>query len=551
MLEEMIIYSGDVLKNHVEATLRGIQRERDIAKELHDYVTSPNDRKVCCLYGLRRTGKTIMMLQEIQKVNDYSKCLLIECGDGNTVMQLRNVIEENPEAQYIFIDEITKARNFIGAGSVFADRYAAEGKKVILTGTDSLGFFLARSDELYDRAHLLHTTYISFKEYHTLLGKGIMDYIRYGGTLSPENVFYNRDTTNQYSNSAIVENIVHSLEKWNQGRNYGILRDIVDNGDLPSFISKVIEYDSREFLAKIINRQFVSHDLGSLIDLISKSNISTSEIIYPSDNSEESIAARKDMQERIRIFLHIKSNMLEANPESVQTIIDYLVALDVLYKLPQSNGKEEYLFTQTGMRYSQASDLAQALTSSDAFNRYSDVERTEILKKIQEDICGGILEDTVLYQTSRVLNASERRDACCVSKFRQETTGKEFDMYVADYERKSACVFEVKLSNKYTSHQTRHLVDKEFCNAFEAKTGAAIINRVLLYNGKTMFNPGNVPDDIGKVLCLNVEDFLLHSEMLIKLLNTEKITEKKQFCKAMQKAGVKLPNQDAGLGNTD
>ena len=511
MMEEMVIYSGDTLKYHVETMLEGIHKERDIAKELHSYVMSPNDRKVCCLYGLCKTGNTIMMLQEIQKVNDYSRCLLIECGDGNTVMQLRNVIEGNPETQYIFIDEITKVRNFIGAGSVFTDRYAAEGKKVILTGTDSLSFFLARNDELYDRVHLLHTTYISFKEYHTLLGKGIMDYIRYGGTLSPENVFYNRDTTNQYSNSAIVENIVHSLEKWNQGRNYGILRDIVDNGDLPSFISKVIEYDSREFLAKIINRQFVSHDLGSLIDL----------------------------------------NRLEDNPESVQTIIDYLVALDVLYKLPQSNGKEEYLFTQTGMRYSQASDLAQALTSSDAFNRYSDVERTEILKKIQEDICGEILEDTVLYQTSRVLNASERRDACCVSKFRQETTGKEFDMYVADYERKSACVFEVKLSNKYTSHQTRHLVDKEFCNAFEAKTGAAIVNRVLLYNGKTMFNPGNVPDDIGKVLCLNVEDFLLHSEMLIKLLNTEKITEKKQFCKAMQKAGVKLPNQDAGLGNTD
>lgn len=550
-IEEMIIYSGDFLRVHTASTLKGINKERDIAEELHKYTSSPNDRKICCLFGLRRTGKTIMMLQEVQRINDYNKCLMIECSNDSTVMQLRKAIEAHPEAEYIFVDEVTKARNFIGAGSVFADRYAAEGKKIILAGTDSLGFFLARSDELYDRAHLLHTTYISYKEYHSLLGKGIMDYIRYGGTLSPENVFYNRDTTNEYSNSAIVFNIVHSLEKWNQGRNYGILRDIVDSGDLPSFINKVIEYNSREFLARIINREFESHDLGSLADLLTKSGIADPEFIYPSDNSNKSAAARKEMQDRIRTFLHIKSNMLEANPECVQIIIDYLTALDVLYKLPCSSAKSEYLFTQTGMRYSQASDLAQALVTSDTFDRYSDVEKREILKKLEEDICGGILEDIVLYQTSRVIKAYESKDTYYVSKFRQDATGKEFDMYMADYENKSSCVFEIKLSDKYDSHQIRHLVDEAFRDAFEAKTGTAISNRVLLYNGKTRFAPDTASDGFSNVLCLNVKDYLLHSDDLIMVLNSDEIKDENQFYREMRKAGIKLPDQNGGVDNAD
>lgn len=511
MENSMIVYSGESLKHHTEKMLEGIEKKRFIADDLKSYLTSPNNRKVCCLYGLRRTGKTTMMLQEIKDIGDYDKSLLIECDNGSSIMRLRKEIEAHPEAKYVFVDEITKARNFISASSVLANKYAAEGIKIVLSGTDSLGFFLAKSDELYDRADIIHTTYISFEEQHFLIGKGIADYIKYGGTLSPENVFYNRQKTDEYSNSSIVFNIVHSLEKWNQGRNYGVLRDIVDSGDLPSFINKVIEYDSREFLTKVINRGFESHDLGSLADLLTKSGAADPEVIYPSDESEQSVVLRKEMQDRIRIFLHIKDDMLEANPESVRTIIEYLTALDVLYKLPQMNSREEYLFTQAGMRYSQASDLSEALVTSDVFDEgYSDVEKKEILKKLEEDICGGILEDIVLYQTSRTLMNNDISSDYLVSKYRQNSVNKEFDVYMADYKSKTACAIEVKLSKDCNKHQIRHLEDEQFCKDFETKTGFAIKNKVVLYNGKTFLNPFGETNPEKQVLYLNVEDYLCH-----------------------------------------
>ncbi len=236
-MKDMIIYSGDTLKAHILQALSGINTERDISEALHKYITSPNDRRVCCLYGLLFTGKTTMMLQQIRKIADFGKCLFIKCGYGCTMMQLREAIDSCPEAQYIFVDEVTKAQDFISASSVLANKYAAEGIKVVLTGDDSFTIFLAKGGELYDRTRLIHTTYIPFKEYSKLTGKGLTEYIKYGGALS--NVFRSADTTNEYINSAVILNIINSLKKWND-RKYTALRKIADI-DLPSFISKIIE----------------------------------------------------------------------------------------------------------------------------------------------------------------------------------------------------------------------------------------------------------------------------------------------------------------------
>jgi hypothetical protein len=57
--------------------------------------------------------------------------------------------------------------------------------KVVLSGTDSLGFLFSESEELYDRCIMLHTTLIPYREFERVLGiEGIDNYIRYGGTMS-------------------------------------------------------------------------------------------------------------------------------------------------------------------------------------------------------------------------------------------------------------------------------------------------------------------------------------------------------------------------------
>lgn len=154
----MKTYHGTELKSYIGSNLNYNYRERFLLKDLHTYMLSRNDKKVCCLYGLRRTGKTIMMLQEIRKLNDYDRSLFIHCENGDMLRDIKSAIEKNPDCRYVFVDEATKADNFISTSSVLADIYAAEGRKIVLSSTDSLGLLFARYNELFDRTHFINTT---------------------------------------------------------------------------------------------------------------------------------------------------------------------------------------------------------------------------------------------------------------------------------------------------------------------------------------------------------------------------------------------------------
>lgn len=503
----MVIYTGATLQKRLH-NINSYEKKRDLFAQLQTYIESGNDGKVCCLYGLRRTGKTVMMDQMMRKIDDPDKILLIMCEDDeangayDSMQAVKNAINEHSDCSYIFIDEITKVKNFIGTCSILSDQYAREGKKIVIAGTDSFGFFLAKNDELLDRVHLIHTTYIPFHEYHRLLGRDIHDYMRFGGTLTDGNVFYNKDRLHEYSNSAISMNIVHSLEKWNQGRNYGILEELVnsDRNELSSFINKIIEYHNRQFLARMINRDFKSHDLGSLVELMTKHSIADPS---PIDTNE--------MSDRIRIFLGIKEqpfNMVDE--ECVDVIIQYLKDLDVLYEDPSSvrQKNHEYLFTQVGMRYWQATAFADALVTSDVFQGYNDLEKKQILDKLESDICGGILEDIVYYQLSKDYSSRDVK----VLKY-NNMRGQEVDVLLEDLNAAKSVAFEIKFSDQVNEDsQLKHLVNDDFCAELEAKTGTKIINKVVLYRGESITPQSDA-------LYLNVEDFLLHTDEYMKKLS--------------------------------
>lgn len=489
----MDVYQGNELKDFVRGSLIEEYKERFILKDLHNYMTSKNDRKVCCLYGLRRTGKTVMALQEIRNLEDYGNTLLIRCSEDDTMWKVRETIEEflesNPDGRNIFIDEATKAKNFINTCSFLADEYTMRGIKVVLAGSDSLGFLIAKKGELYDRAHFLHTTYIPFKEYNYLLGKGIREYIEYGGTLTDgiDNVFYNNDRANVYTNSAIVENITNTLKKWNDGRNYGydVLRDIIRHNDLPSFISRVIEYHNRKFLAEVINKDFESHDPGPLIELMSKA----------------------------------KNKFADPEPidtESMNAIIEYLKELDVLYQIPKVKSldtvkEKEYIFTQAGLRYCQATELAKTLITSGEFEGYTEGQQKQILQKLESDICGGILEDIVFGQLAREFEASRWQDRIQEVTQYRNFASKEIDVLVLDYAKETVLALEVKLSGEKSDDQRKYLLNKGLCAEIEQKAGMAIANRAVVYLG------GNGESYDG-VLYINAEDFLKKSKEITQVL---------------------------------
>ena len=82
---------------------------------------------------------------------------------------------ESAGYKYIFIDEVTLMKDFIEGAALFSDIFAASGMKVVLSGTDSLGFLFSEDEQLFDRCIMLHTTFIPYREFERVLGIGGID----------------------------------------------------------------------------------------------------------------------------------------------------------------------------------------------------------------------------------------------------------------------------------------------------------------------------------------------------------------------------------------
>ena len=154
--------------------------------------------------------------------------------------------------------------------------FAACGMKIVLSGTDSLGFLFTEDEQLYDRCILLHTTFIPYREFESVLGvHGIDEYIRYGGTMSLGGVHYNetstfasKESTDEYVDTAIARNIQHSLRCYQYEGHFRHLRDLYEKGELTSAINRVVEDTNHRFTLEVLSQDWKSHDLG-----ISASNL--------------------------------------------------------------------------------------------------------------------------------------------------------------------------------------------------------------------------------------------------------------------------------------
>lgn len=148
------------------------------------------------LYGLRRTGKTTLIRQIFAEMSDENlgKAVFIQVTAKDTLANVNQDLKllEAQGFRYVFLDKVTLLEDFIEGVALFSDVFAASGMKIVLSGTDSLGFLFTEDEQLYDRCILLHTTWIPYREFEAVLGiSGIDEYIRYGGTMSLGGAHYN------------------------------------------------------------------------------------------------------------------------------------------------------------------------------------------------------------------------------------------------------------------------------------------------------------------------------------------------------------------------
>lgn len=498
-----------------EALLSGCRQvrrfeRRDCFEQLEKYLYGNSYGRVCVIYGLRRTGKTTMLFQAMSNL-PIEQTAYVKAQVTDTMSMLNRDLKKLAARgyKYIFLDEITLLEDFIDSAALFSDIYAMQGIKIVLSGTDSLGFWFAEHEELYDRAYTIHTTFIPFREHARLLGiHDIDEYIRYGGTLragevdfdDPElNVedasFRDDESTRRYIDTAICKNIQHSLSCCEGGGHFRHLLDLYEAGELTNAINRIIESMNKSFLTSIVERRFRSSDLGN-----TRNNLRKETDPDKKSDALESID-EYEVLGRMKAILDIKEKdelTVKITPAHMTEIKEYLRALDLIVDCPMrtisaEDPVEYVLFTQPGMRYCQAQALIHALTKDPSFRTFSEREIKIVTERLLNDVKGRMMEDIILLECAKVADKHQK-------VFKLMFDRGEFDMVVYDSDLNACAIYEIKHSDKVVEQQYRHLCDEEMCRQTERIFGE-IAAKTVLYRGESH-------DDISDIHYQNAAEFL-------------------------------------------
>lgn len=496
------VRTGETLRSFAKS-VRGYRR-RECFQQLCDYVYGDPQDKVFILYGLRRTGKTTMIRQIFAEMRDTElvKAAFIQITAKDTLADVNRDLKilEAHDFRYVFLDEVTLMEDFIEGAALFSDVFAACGMKIVLSGTDSLGFLFTEDEQLYDRCVLLHTTFIPYREFETVLGiHGIDEYIRYGGTMSLGGIHYNenstfasKEKTDEYVDTAIARNIQHSLRCYQYEGHFRHLRDLYDKNELTSAINRVVEDINHRFTLEVLTQDWKSHDLGISASNLRRDRENPTDILDRIDLVAVTSSLRKLLEIRNKAEQTIELDDIHvAEIKEYLDLLDLTREIDVLHLPDVSTKSSRTVIAQPGLRYAQADELIRSLLLDETFSALSLAERTVVQERILTEIKGRMLEDIVLLET-KLTNLKKQ-------VFVLQFPIGEFDMVVFDPEVGSCQIFEIKHSEEAVSQQYRHLVNEEKCAQTEHRYGS-ITGKFVLYRGKSRVVDG-IPYQ-------NVEEYL-------------------------------------------
>ena len=503
-------YTNVVTGTGLQALANSVAKygKRDCFSTLQKFVNGSYDGKICILYGLRRTGKTTLLFQMLSDL-PIEKTAYIKVQTTDDMSRLTKDLKVLFELgyRYVFIDEITLLNDFIDTAAVLSDVFSMMGMKIVVSGTDSLGFAMANRDELYDRSVTIHTSFIPFREYARLLNiRSVDSYIEYGGTLKMENMsfddpdaafnevaFRDDESTRKYIDTAISRNIQHTLKNDHYGEYFNQLRELYEKGELTNVINRIVQHMNHRFVLRVVEDEFKSHDFGSAKELLLHDlPAERATVLY--DVNE------KQILERLKAIIEVKEKSETTVPitqEHIDKVKKYLLMLDLIVNCPEryESGKqaEHIVFSQPGMRYAIAKALVYSLMQDAYFASIPEADKAYITGKILDDVKGRMLEDIVLLEVRKTAPSTME-----AFKFKFDAGG-EFDMVIYDKTNQNCRIYEIKHSTEANEKQTLHLRDAEKCQIVEKRFGP-ISGKFVLYRGKDTF-----AED---VQYLNVENFL-------------------------------------------
>ncbi|MCK4811202.1 MAG: ATP-binding protein [Methanosarcinales archaeon] len=156
------------------------QYKRDLFSEIREYLEL---RQILAIVGLRRTGKTTIMLQTVDQLikEGVAPKRILYFSFDEDVEDLKevidfyreNILKEEIAARkiYIFLDEIQKLEDWQNKIKIYYDQYPQI--KFFVSGSASLNILLNAKESLAGRIFYFDLDVLSFEEFLELRGKDV------------------------------------------------------------------------------------------------------------------------------------------------------------------------------------------------------------------------------------------------------------------------------------------------------------------------------------------------------------------------------------------
>ena len=443
-------------------------------------------KDLCSLFGIRRTGKTVLMLQAIKDLMEVyhiseNKIAYITMGEKNgwDDTKLVNEVDKLTDqgVRYVFVDEITYLNMDLEDNNLnlLADRVAKSGVKIVIAGTFSYAISLLSKDVLFDRIQRIDTTYFSYKEAHDIFGQDLDAFIKYGGVIN-----FDEDgkqmTPSDYMETAIVNNIVQSIFK--SEKKYELLQTIPESmqkgksdRELKAAVARLIRitidnYMKALVVGKLANKEvYRFSDIGKLASVIRQR--SEQEHLF----DEELDVINIDAKAYYRLLSEYLGESKDVPEDTFRAVIKILEDIKIKQDITFDDGNVS-VFIPNYLRYGLCDEIIRVI---------GDRIREETGMRYRAELAGEVLMGTIQEAICYLdLKMENRRD---FDMYRTADGSCEVDLIVRNRKAGWMDLYEIKHSSLIVGEQVKHLVNREFVREIEREFDCKARDYYVLYNG--------------------------------------------------------------------
>lgn len=499
------VYTGNTLKDFIQSTNVANLQCRDFVDITVSYCKS-NINRVLAISGLRGTGKTTGVLQTISKLNKYNECVYICINEQSNMNcnSLRELIDcQAINAEYIFIDEITRVKDFIKCSGFLCDYYCNNGKKVVISGTDSLALAESSGAGLYHRMINRNVTFMSFEEAKRTMKYKFEDYMLKGGLFCSDAIRTTHDVRN-YINTAVIDNIMNTLTKNNNVTSLLGLYAI-DVETVRSLVFKIL------YAIIYCNTQKIK-------------DISVKKIIDLYDYSASPITSIDVLQDLVCNAFNVERT-IKATTKQVQAVLNAMESIGLIVSIPN-------LYDDTQLNYyvTNPSIVNVILVSMRSVLDKINMPRNK--DKTLKGLYGSLLEAIVV---SHVVNKCKHLYYKCF--YYHDSNNREIDLIINNdaedsiYSTGNYYCYEIKMSSDIDTAVVKSLWIKDqniinYINSIGNYQGSEIIytGGTKQFNGfsdQSIYQPKNcslqqLESQNNNIICRNAVNYILNPFKYIK-----------------------------------